>query len=295
MRLRLILVLVVFLPVALYAQDKRIVVQGFSQSGVSDVRARTSPVYDNNKHLTALIVVSLVDGEEASFEGIVGEPVYRMGSWFVHVAEGTPSIKVYIPGCKSIEYSFPDMLQPQSGVVYLLNLSTEAVVKLRTLIMPIYSYNQSQDSYGLMLGVCKTHGAYIKAKTNFVFNYSTNQFRCYANGVIEGSNWQGWYTGNSSKSRISFTAGYMFCPFNFKESSSLYLYAGVGGGIRSLLWETYTQDGEYRYAEVIPSSFRGLELETGLIFRWKGLAVTAGAQTTQFKYFEANLGLGIMF
>jgi len=71
----------------------------------------------------------------------------------------------------------------------------------------------------------------------------------------------------------------------------LYLYAGAGYGTKILGWEM--QGGEW--AENVDESYKGIEAELGGIYRIKNIALSAGVQTNSFKYWEATLGVGIMF
>jgi len=60
-------------------------------------------------------------------------------------------------------------------------------------------------------------------------------------------------------------------------------------------WQTPGADGEYQYAKVVPSSFQGVEAETGVVVRLGGFVLSAGVQSNSFKFYEANLGVGVMF
>ena len=70
---------------------------------------------------------------------------------------------------------------------------------------------------------------------------------------------------------------------------------GAGYGQRILGWQVRGTDGEFEYARVTSSSYSGVEAELGLVFRMGGFAIMAGAQTIMFKYYEANVGIGVMF
>ena len=74
----------------------------------------------------------------------------------------------------------------------------------------------------------------------------------------------------------------------------LFMYVGGGYGSRVLAWKMFA-DGNYDWARVTPSSFTGYEVELGLIYRPGVIAFSAGVQTNQFKYFEANVGIGVLF
>lgn len=303
MKKGLTLILLILATVSLMAQNRRIVVKSFSKSEVSDMRARTSPVLDNNRKLAALIDISFAAPDSVvAFEGIVGDPVHYPGEWLVYVPEGTERIKISLPDCKPKDFEFPAGLRPESGVVYRLDLDIEESVKNRTLVMPTASMSFTDNSsangphfsYGLMLGLCKRNGGYIKVKSDFVFGLETTA-ECDVNGVVGGV--QGWFDGESKMSRSAVTAGYMRHLFNVGEKSSFYGFVGGGYGQRTLAWHMYGKDGEYEWVKVAPGvcSFSGYELELGAIFRAGGFAFSAGVQTNGFKYFEANVGVGLMF
>ena len=50
-----------------------------------------------------------------------------------------------------------------------------------------------------------------------------------------------------------------------------------------------------QWAENQDQTFNGVEADLGLVLRMKNIALTAGVQSNSFKYFEATVGLGIMF
>ena len=292
MKKLLVILVICCLSQVVTAQNRRIIVKGFSKADIGDIRARASKVLDNNKKLTALVEVSLpVADTSVVFDGIIGSPVKSVGNWLIRVAEGTPEIKIAIPECETLTFAFPEMIE--SGRVYKLNLGIPEPFKLRPLIMPVFSYHPSQLSYGAMLGVCKSYwGGYIKAKTNFKFGIEPT-LECDSEGNINGV--KGWFSGESAKSRYSFTGGYFGQMFQTKKNAALYVYAGAGYGQRILAWQVRGTDGEFEYAKVKSASFSGLEAELGLVFELNHFAIMAGVQTLQFKYVEANVGIGIMF
>ena len=88
------------------------------------------------------------------------------------------------------------------------------------------------------------------------------------------------------KSRSSITAGalaHIKGPFT--------AYAGIGYGIRTLLWENYDQS----YTKVLPSSVKGVEAEAGLMFKAGRLILTAGVSETGIKWMEGSFGIGLRF
>lgn len=278
------------------AQNRRLIVRSFTQSDIADMRARTSPAFDRNNKLAALIDITFAASDSTLlFEGMVGEPIHFPGEWLIHVPEGTNRLKVSMDDCKPLEFTIPAGIAIESGMVYLMDMDIEEAVKLRTLILPTLSTGFAKPmhmSYGVMVGFCKVNGGFVRVKTDFSFGLKTVA-NCDAEGMIDGV--KGWYTGESKKSRFAITAGYMRHLLDIGDTNSLYAYAGAGYGSRTLAWQMYGADGEYQYAKVVPSSLSGVEFETGAIFRIGGVAVSLGVQTNSFKFFEANLGVGVMF
>ena len=153
--------------------------------------------------------------------------------------------------------------------------------------MPTVSFNTAQSSLGLMIGLCSKRGGYIKAVSDF--NFSLNpSLSTNGDGLVAGSH--AWFTGRSERSRYSITAGYLR-----KIAPPLYIFAGAGYGRRILAWEFFAGGEKYDFAKVNPNSFTGTEAELGAILRIRGLALSAGVQTISFKYYEASIGVGIMF
>lgn len=293
MRKLTLLIAVLLVPLALHSQDKRLVVRRFAPSEVGDMRARTAPVYDNNRRLAALIEITFAGADStAHFEGIIGTPQLLPGEWLVRVPEGASRLKISVPACKPLDYAYPASLIPESARVYKLDLAIEETVKLRTLIMPFFSYNRSQTAYGLMLGFCKNNGGYIRFKSDFHFGIQTSA-ECDAEGMMDGT--KAWFTGKAQTSRFALTTGYMRRLFDLSPTASFYGYVGGGYGDRTLAWQMFGATGEYEYARVTSSSFRGVEAEAGILLRLRGIALSVGAQTNQFKYYELNAGIGVMF
>ena len=295
MKRAVILLFLIMVSFSVCAQNRRLIVRGFEPADIGDMRARTSPVMDNNKKLAALVDVSFAASDAVvHFEGSVGEPVHYPGEWLIHVPEGTTRIKVSMEECKPLEFIVPTKYAIESGMVYLMDLDIEEAVKLRSLILPSVSTSFSSPvhfSYGAMVGVCKHNGVYLHVKTDFSFGLKTTM-ECDAEGLID--NVKGWYSGESKQSRLAITGGYMRHLFDFGDIGSMYVHIGAGYGSRTVAWQMLGSDGNYQYVKVSPSSFSGLEADTGLILRFGGYVLSAGVQTNSFKFYEANIGIGIM-
>ena len=295
MKRLIILLSLALLALGAQAQNSKLIVRSFTKSDIGDMRARTSPVFDKNKKLAALIDITFAASDATLvFEGTVGEPVQYPGEWLIRVPEGTTRIKISMEDAKPVEFNIPVAIE--SGMVYLMDLDVEEAVKMRTLILPTLSTGFAKPmhmSYGVMVGFCKVNGGYFRVKTDFTFGLNAD-VEIDENGLM-ADGVKGWYTGENKKSRFAITGGYMRHLTELGDNGSLYAYVGGGYGSRTLAWQTYGADGDYQYAKVVPASFKGIEAETGLIVRLGGFVLSAGVQTNSFKFYEANIGVGVMF
>jgi len=283
----LILTTLVLLPFLIHAQERKIVIRGFDVK-LGDMRAKTEPVYDRSGKPTALIEIISSSSDSLFIESDnIAERRSSLGKLDIYLSEGTQWIDILVEGCEPCHFEIPDDKPLISAHVYLLDIGIKVLNPMRTLIMPSFSYNKSQLAYGLMLGIGKKNGGYIRAKTDFNFGLNPT-YSCNDAGVIDGV--QSWFTGESKKSRLAFTAGYLR-----QIIDPLYIYVGGGWGTRILAWQMYVDENTYEWARVSSNSFSGFEAELGAIFRLGSFALSAGVQTNQFKYVEANVGIGVMF
>ena len=279
--------LVMLVPCRSAAQDKRIVNRSFD-ADILELRAKTDPVYDKNNQPAAMVSVFLASVDSLTFKGnILAQLHPGPGEWILYIPAGSEWVEVAAEGYDPMHFDFPADKPLLSAYGYTLNLGVLLTNPLRALIMPSFSYNRSHYSYGLMIGIGKRNGGYVHAKSDFKFGLNPT-LSCDDNGSVDGV--IGWFTGNEKKSRLALTGGYLR-----KLADPLYLYVGGGYGTRVLAWEMYVGDGQYEYVRVDPKSFTGYEAELGLIFRTGIVAFSAGVQTNQFKYYEANVGIGLMF
>ena len=155
----------------------------------------------------------------------------------------------------------------------------------RVMVMPVMGFRTSQMSYGLMVAAMRRTGGYIKAKYSFS-NTPSDDFECNDVGMSGEDGEVQWYTGKTEKSRLSVTGGIvqrLWKPF--------YLYAGVGYGTRTLVWETVGG----KWGKNKDHSLEGVEAEIGGILSAGPMVFSLGLQTNSFKYFEGNLGIGVIF
>lgn len=155
----------------------------------------------------------------------------------------------------------------------------------RVMVMPVMGFRTSQMSYGLMVAAMRRTGGYIKAKYSFS-NTPSDDFECNDVGMSGEDGEIQWYTGKTEKSRLSVTGGIvqrLWKPF--------YLYAGVGYGTRTLVWETVGG----KWGKNKDHSLEGVEAEIGGILSAGPMVFSLGLQTNSFKYLEGNLGIGVIF
>lgn len=155
----------------------------------------------------------------------------------------------------------------------------------RVMVMPVMGFRTSQMSYGLMVAAMRRTGGYIKAKYS-LSNTPSDDFECNDVGMSGEDCEVQWYTGKTEKSRLSVTGGIvqrLWKPF--------YLYAGVGYGTRTLVWETVGG----KWGKNKDHSLEGVEAEIGGILSAGPMVFSLGLQTNSFKYLEGNLGIGVIF
>ena len=149
----------------------------------------------------------------------------------------------------------------------------------RVMVMPVMGFRTSQMSYGLMVAAMRRTGGYIKAKYSFS-NTPSDDFECNDVGMSGEDGEVQWYTGKTEKSRLSVTGGIvqrLWKPF--------YLYAGVGYGTRTLVWETVGG----KWGKNKDHSLEGVEAEIGGILSAGPMVFSLGLQTNSFKYLELEL------
>jgi len=141
-----------------------------------------------------------------------------------------------------------------------------------------------QASFGLTIGQVKKIGWYASVSTNFKFKAMGAKFSCDENGAIDGIN--PFYSGESSKSRLSITGGVLI-----GFSDKVYFKIGAGYGCRAFAQQT--TDGTWIKNKAYSTS--GIDLCGGFQFLFGKFNMSADVLTTNFKYAEIKIGLGINF
>lgn len=273
--------LLFFCTVLLQAQELK--VESFNMLE-RDLLARTAERLDLNDVPCAVLRVSVADAKSFTFTGnVIGDVVYQPGEAIVYLSAGSRNLTINSEKFGSLKFDFPERLKKQVVYKLTMKLILSEDQKIRTLVMPVMGVG-STPSYGLMVGVVRKTGAYVKAKYNF--RSLGADYECDGNGVVAGTDEPSWFTGKSKESRLALTAGVLQ-----RIQRPIYLYAGLGYGYKKQGWEM----ADSEWAESRNKSYKGLEIEAGGIYRLKNLGLSAGIQTNQFKYWEATLGVGIMF
>lgn len=271
------------------AQAQELKVSAFQRMD-RDLLARTQERLDLNDVPCAIVRVSVANAKNYTFEGnVIGDVIYKPGEALVYMAQGSRNITIKSDEFGSLKYEFTQKLEKQVVYKLALLLETPDSKKTRTMVMPIAGIG-STISYGLMVGVVKKWGWYLKAK--YDFKSQETEAEC----TSLGTNPQGtpmWFTGETASSRMAITTGVMR-----RIAKPLYLYVGAGYGYKKLAWEM--AQGEVgtssdKWAENTDETFTGVEADLGLVLRTGNVAFTAGLQSNSFKYFEATVGIGIMF
>ena len=94
------------------------------------------------------------------------------------------------------------------------------------------------------------------------------------------------YTGSDYFTSLSVTGGFIY-----RVSETLALRAGIGYGARILLYETFS----HQYVKNTDDSAKGVDLSVGAQSSLGKILVSLDAVTTNFKVFEAKLGVGYNF
>ena len=252
-----------------------------------DLLARTQPRLDLNDVTCAIVRVSAADIETYTFEGnIIGDVIYQSGEALVYMTKGSRNITIKSNKFGMLKFDFPQRLEKQ--VVYKLDLKLilPEDQKRKTLIMAEGGFHPSHTSFGVMAGIVAKHGAYVRFRSDF--GSTSADLECDDTGALTsgGTGTPYYIEGSSAKSRLSITGGYLY-----RFIKPLYGYIGGGYGQRTVAWETV--EGEW--VKNIDHSASGIAAEIGLIGQYKGMALSLGVQTINFKYMELNVGVGFFF
>ena len=250
--------------------------------------AQKEPRYDNQENLCAIVLVSASDIQSYTFENsmIKGDIIFSSGEARIYMAQGAKYLTVKSNKSGMHKYTFPAPLV--KGTVYELDIKLilPEDQKRKTIVMAEGGFHPSQTSFGVMAGIVAKHGAYVRFRSDF--GSTSTDLECDDTGELTsgGTGTPYYIEGNSAKSKLSITGGYLY-----RFMKPLYGYVGAGYGQRTLAWETV----ENEWVKNIDHSASGIAAEIGLIGNFKGFALSLGVQTIGFKYMELGAGVGFFF
>lgn len=134
-------------------------------------------------------------------------------------------------------------------------------------------------SYGLTVGQVKRFGWFASVMTNFDFKGFKTDYECRNDFKVNGSIPS--YTGKVSFSSLSVTGGFVMKGFK----------VGVGYGVRNLSYEIVGG----KWVKNTDESVSGLDVLLGVNFHLGMFMLSIDGVTTNFKEYEAKIGLGVVF
>lgn len=220
-----------------------------------------------------------IDGKEAGFSPL--KTVLSYGSHTITAQKGKKSAYKTTTISKS-DYSNMHNVN--------LNLEKETLssyvqngYKFITINGAMSQYNKM--SYGLTLGSMKKRfGWFASVTTNFSF--ATNyDYVCDADHYItlDGNTYYPEYTGTKSYSSLSVMGGALM-----RLAGPVVLRVGAGYGARTVRYKT--NNGYWVKNQAI--SANGLDMSLGLQCNFRGFIISFDCVTTNFKTWEAKIGLG---
>lgn len=241
---------------------------------------------------------------------------YRDGEVWLYISYYATYLKISHPDLSSTEFYFPFDMQGKKGYELILvnnaksdideqkiksmiderleNASVtstrDTIVVQTVLVDESYSFltvnasynNYGKLAYGLTIGSMKKMGWFVSVMSNFNFKALSTDYECGDDFLVDG--YYPFYTGKEVYSSISATGGVMF-----KLVDELALKIGVGYGLRNAAYEM--TDG--KYVKNTDVSTAGLEVSVGAHYKIRKFIVSLDCVTTNFKYFEAKLGIGM--
>lgn len=253
----------------------------------------------------------LFQGDAATFI----ECEYKVGEVWVYLTYKATYLKISHPDLSSTEFWFPFDMEPKKGYeLTLINKSDSNIVQeqLKSRIEELETINQEMQnevsnikepkgianfitlnaaynnygdlSYGLTFGSYKKYGWFVSAMTNFDFNGFSSDFECGDNLMV--GDYYPDYSGKEYHTNLSIMAGFIY-----KVSEPLTLRVGAGYGVKNTIYETINN----QLVKNKDVSAAGIDASIGAMYRFGKFVVSLDAVTTNFKVFEARLGLGLGF
>jgi hypothetical protein len=158
------------------------------------------------------------------------------------------------------------------------------------------SYVGNVTTYmGLRVGAIGKIGWYIEGRMNLMA-FENSKYD-YENGMVKDYDKPGYYQFNGNNGYCALFAG---GGVTYQAARDLFIYAGAGYGKENYLYgiddfsyETDVMIGT-SYAKG-PDSNEGVEVDAGIIYRFRKLLITGGAATINFHTINWTAGIGYSF
>lgn len=154
------------------------------------------------------------------------------------------------------------------------------------LIMAQGGYDFNGDpSFGLMLGMVKQNGFYLKGMSSF--NMQFVNYECPESGEV--------FIPNSGLKKVFYKEGFKYktlygsAGYLRKLCKPLIAYVGAGYGKHEVIWTTIDDKNVVNRG----LSTQGVIAEGGLILKVGKFALSCGAQTVRFRSCELQVGIGV--
>ncbi len=149
---------------------------------------------------------------------------------------------------------------------------------------------------GLRFGTIGKVGYYAEYRMNFK-GFEKSSFD-YENGLVMDYDKPGYYEFNGSNGYSALFAG---GGVTYQAGRDLFIYAGAGYGKENYLYEidefSYENDAKTgtSFVKDVDYSNEGVEVDAGVMHRFKKIIISAGATTINFKTIYWTAGFGICF
>lgn len=247
---------------------------------------------------------------------------YRDGEVWLYISYYATFLKISHPDLSSTEFYFPFDMQGKKGYELTLVNNAKSDMDEQKVISLIEQWQQANASnntvdtvfiqkqvsepakkegytfvtanaainkygdlsFGLTLGKVNKYGWFASVMSSFDFNGLNTAFECDAEGYVNG--YYPVYTGKESVTSLSAIVGIMV-----KVYRPLSVRLGAGYGMRTISHETL----DNKWIKDTSFSVNGVDVQLGLQCNFGGFVLSVDGVATNFKQFEAKIGLGYGF
>lgn len=278
----------------------------------NDVSAFIHPVRDLNNEACALIKVEAPqDFAFSSPLGIVKRKD-EVGEIWLYLPKGTKTLTLKHPDWGVLrDYRLGKPLE--SRMTYELKLTLpkpevteihDTITQVKTVVdtvtiqktrpkMPLRLYtlatislHEDGPSYGVMFAMMRRHGFFVHASSDF-HTTGTTIGHSDKQGNIDNQGTKPYYTGNTSHSHLTLTAGAIH-----RLAQCLNLFEGAGYGRSATAWQQSQSEGG-GYIQNDGLTHKGIAAEVGMLASFGKISISASAITVAGKQWQGCLGVGI--